>query len=60
MKYIGFNQGQYGDLCINTVVCRALKERFPGCELHFGMNQKYASLSPIYKNENINSISRAH
>jgi len=50
MKYIGFNQGQYGDLCINTVVCRALKERLPNCELHFGINQKYSSLAPIFEN----------
>lgn len=50
MKFIGFNQGQYGDLCINTVVCKALKERFPSCELHFGINQKYSSLSPIFEN----------
>jgi ADP-heptose:LPS heptosyltransferase len=50
MKCIGFNQGQYGDLCMNTIACRALKEKFPECELHFGINKKYASLAPIFEN----------
>ena len=57
MKCMGFNQGQYGDLCINTVACRSFKERFPEYKLHFGINKKYSSLSPIFENnELIDSI----
>lgn len=48
MKAIGFNQGQYGDLVINLIACKAFKEKFPGSRLVFGINQKYESIKEIF------------
>lgn len=48
MKVIGFNQGQYGDLCMCTVAARSVKEMMPNCELYFGINKKYESLKDIF------------
>jgi ADP-heptose:LPS heptosyltransferase len=57
MKVIGFNQGQFGDLCINTVACRAFKDAAPNSILHFGINKKYESLRPILEHQkNIDKI----
>ena len=48
MKAIGFNQGQYGDLCINLVACKAFKRDFPNSKLYFGINKKYQSIKDIF------------
>ena len=53
MKAIGFNQGQYGDLCINLVACKAFKRDFPNSKLHFGINKKYESLKDIFLNNDL-------
>ncbi len=45
---IGFNQGQLGDLAINLVAARALKEQSPNVKLTFSINRKYASAAPIF------------
>ena len=50
MKAIGFNQGQYGDLCINLIACRAFKRDYPESKLYFGINKKYESLKYIFLN----------
>jgi len=47
-KAIGFNQGQYGDLCMNLVACRAFKRDFPNVKLFFGINKKFESLKDIF------------
>lgn len=45
---IGFNQGQLGDLAINLVAARALKEMYPDIHLTFSINKKYQSAAPIF------------
>jgi ADP-heptose:LPS heptosyltransferase len=57
MKIIGFNQGQIGDLVMNLICCRSLKNKYPNCKITFGINKKYESIVPIfYKNELIDDI----
>jgi ADP-heptose:LPS heptosyltransferase len=48
IKAIGFNQGQFGDLCINLIACRSFKERFPESHLVFGINKKYETIKEIF------------
>jgi ADP-heptose:LPS heptosyltransferase len=50
MKAIGFNQGQIGDLAMNLITCRAFKLKYPDSHLTFGINKKYQSVAPIFKN----------
>ena len=50
MKAIGFNQGQYGDLCMCTVAARAFKETYENSHLTIGINKKYESLKYIFIN----------
>lgn len=45
---IGFNQGQLGDLAINLVAARALKQKYPNIHLTFSINKKYESAAPIF------------
>lgn len=45
---IGFNQGQIGDLALNIIAARALKEAQPDVHLTFSINKKYASAAPIF------------
>lgn len=57
MRAIGFNQGQLGDLCINIVVCRAFKQKYPNSHLTFGLNKKWATMAPIFwRNPYIDSV----
>lgn len=52
MKAIGFNQGQYGDLCMCTVACRAFKRDFPDSILYLGINKRYESIKDIFLHNN--------
>lgn len=45
--YIGFNQGQYGDLFIGLTACRKLKENNPECNIIYSVNKKFADSIPI-------------
>ncbi len=47
---IGFNQGQFGDLCMSTVAARAFKSQFPDTKLILGINKKYESIKEIFTN----------
>ena len=47
--YIGFNQGQYGDLFISLTAARVLKLINPTCKLIFGINKKYKDVSKIFR-----------
>jgi ADP-heptose:LPS heptosyltransferase len=47
-KIIGFNQGQIGDLAINMIPCKSIKNMFPDCHLIFSINKKYSSAVPIF------------
>lgn len=47
--YIGFNQGQYGDLFISLTAARVLKLIDPACKLIFGINKKYKDVSKIFR-----------
>ena len=57
MKAIGFNQGQYGDLCINLIACKSFKQVYPDSTLIFGVNHRYRDLAPIFlKHPHIDGI----
>jgi ADP-heptose:LPS heptosyltransferase len=57
MRAIGFNQGQFGDLCMNVIACKAFKNQYPDSHFTFGINKKYESISPIFiKNKFIDDI----
>ena len=47
--FIGFNQGQYGDLFISLTACRVLKRTFPDCFLIYSVNRKYSDCIEILK-----------
>lgn len=47
-KYLGFNCQQYGDLVINTVAARSLKERYPDCHLTLCISADYGDISPLF------------
>ena len=47
--FIGFNQGQYGDLFMNLTACRVLKEIKPDCRLILGINERYKDCKEILK-----------
>ena len=57
MKVIGFNQGQIGDLVMNLIPCKSIKEKDPNIHITFGINKKYESIKPIfYKNKFIDDF----
>lgn len=57
MNAIGFNQGQFGDLCMNLIACKAHKTKYESSKLTFGINKKYKSIYPIFlKNKLIDDI----
>ncbi len=47
--YIGFNQGQYGDLFIGLTACRVVKRADPYCKLVYSVNKKFKDIIPILK-----------
>tara|TARA_Y100000401_G_scaffold54907_1_gene43254 strand:+ start:5783 stop:6640 length:858 start_codon:yes stop_codon:yes gene_type:complete len=47
--YIGFNQGQYGDLFICLTAARVLKQDIPDSYLVYGVNKKYADCIDVLK-----------
>lgn len=49
-KFLGFNGQQYGDLVMNTVAARSLKELYPKSELTLVVNKDYADIVPIFYN----------
>lgn len=53
MKIIFGCQGQLGDLAINTIVARALKEKYPDCQTVMSINKKYAHAAPIFFNNKV-------
>jgi ADP-heptose:LPS heptosyltransferase len=50
MRVIGFNAGQRGDLIINTVACKAAKQKWPDCHLTFGIGKPYEDMALLFKN----------
>lgn len=50
IKACGFLGGQFGDLVIQTVVCRAFKEQNPDSHLTFAMAGKYRDILPLFFN----------
>ena len=48
MNIIGFNQGQIGDLAMNIICCKSLKNKYPDCKITFSINKKYESIIPIF------------
>jgi hypothetical protein len=49
-KFIGFNLGQRGDLCMNTVAIRQLKEQVENVHFTLGVSKKYADMMPLFFN----------
>lgn len=57
IKAIGFNQGQFGDLCMNLIACKAFKNTYANGHLTFGINKKYQEIAPLFfHNELIDDI----
>jgi len=48
MKAIGFNIGQRGDICMNTVVARQFKIQFPNSHLTLGIGPQYADMIQLF------------
>lgn len=48
IKAAGFLLGQFGDLVIQTVVCRAFKEKYPDSHLTFTVGDKYKEILPLF------------
>lgn len=53
MNILFGNAGQYGDLIMNTVVARAIKEKFPESTLTMGIGNIYKEIEPLFKNHPI-------
>jgi len=49
-KVIGFNLGQRGDLCMNTVAVNQLKEQIQDIHFTLGIAKKYADTAPLFFN----------
>ena len=56
--YIGFNQGQYGDLFISLTACRVLKRCIPDSYLVYAVNKQYSpnEVNNPKKNKKINTL----
>ena len=48
MNFVGFNIGQFGDVVMNVVPCRALKAAHPGCHITLGIAQKYEAIKDLF------------
>lgn len=48
IKACGFLLGQFGDLVIQTVACRAFKEQYPDSHLTFAIAKKYNAILPLF------------
>ena len=48
MKAIGFNLGQRGDICMNTVVARQFKIQFPNYHLTLGIGHQYDDMAQLF------------
>ena len=46
----GFNGGQYGDLVMNTVAAKRLKQIAPGTTISLGISKKYSAVAPLFFN----------
>ena len=55
--YIGFHQGQYGDLFICLTAARVLKSLDPSCRLVYGINKKYKDVAEAFSlSEDIDEV----
>lgn len=50
IKAAGFLLGQFGDLVIQTVVCRAFKQKYPDSYLTFTIGDRYKDILPLFFN----------
>jgi hypothetical protein len=49
LTFVGFNQGQYGDLFIQLVPAKMLKCIYEGCRVIFSVNKKYEDVIDVLK-----------
>ena len=49
LTFIGFNQGQYGDLFIQLVPAKMLKSIYDGCRVILSVNKKYEDIIDVLK-----------
>tara|TARA_B100000959_G_scaffold72151_1_gene76530 strand:- start:173 stop:1000 length:828 start_codon:yes stop_codon:yes gene_type:complete len=47
--YVGFNQGQYGDLFVLLTAARVLKRKEPDSKLIYSINKRYEDCKEIFK-----------
>ena len=50
MKICGFNAGLFGDLILNTTLCKTVKELYPDSQLTFCWHRDYANILPLFYN----------
>lgn len=48
--FAGLNMGQRGDLVMNTVAARSLKETYPNCHLTLGIGKPFEDMVPLFLN----------
>ena len=48
IKAIGFNLGQFGDLCMNVVPSKAFKLMHPDSHFTFNMSKRYSAIKEIF------------
>jgi len=57
IKAIGFNLGQFGDLCMNVVPAKAFKNMYPNSYLTFNLSKRYEAIKEIfYHNKYIDEV----
>lgn len=48
--FAGLNAGQFGDLVINTVAARAIKEKYPKSHFTLGIGKPFEAIAPLFLN----------
>ena len=50
MNTIGFSAGEFGDVILNSTLCRTFKELYSDSSLTLAFNKKYYNLLPLFQN----------
>lgn len=50
IKAIGFSAGEFGDIILNSTLCRTFKENYPNSFLTLAVNKKYSNVFPLFYN----------
>lgn len=50
IKAVGFSAGEFGDIILNSTLCRTFKESYPDSFLTLAVNKKYSNVLPLFYN----------